>query len=72
MVLVQSPGEVRSLLVLHKLIHLLLVMLAPQIDVARRTVGALGKTYMRPGATGSGQYKLSSPQDFEIRKYTMI
>jgi hypothetical protein len=50
--LLEHPSQVASLLVVAKLVHLLLSMLAPQIDVGRRTMGALGKTYMRPGEGG--------------------
>ena len=51
--LLDSPKAVRSPVLHDKAVKLLLAMLGPQLDVARRTVGSgLGRTVMRPGAPG--------------------
>eukprot|EP00878_Enallax_costatus_P005871 GHUV01006159.1.p1 GENE.GHUV01006159.1~~GHUV01006159.1.p1 ORF type:complete len:513 (+),score=160.68 GHUV01006159.1:14-1552(+) len=47
--LLEHPSEVRSLLVVAKLVQLLLVMLAPQVNLERRTRGALGRSNLSPG-----------------------
>ena len=51
--LLDSPKAVRSPVLHDKAVKLLLAMLGPQLDVARRTMGSgLGRTVMRPGAPG--------------------
>ncbi|KAF6265753.1 ubiquitin elongating factor core-domain-containing protein [Scenedesmus sp. NREL 46B-D3] len=45
----EHPSEVRSLLVVAKVVQLLLVMLAPQVNLERRTRGALGRSNLSPG-----------------------
>jgi hypothetical protein len=48
--LLEAPTLVRSPLLHDKMVRLLLTMLGPQLDVARRTVGSgLGRTVMMPG-----------------------
>lgn len=51
--LLDSPKAVRSPILHDKAVKLLLAMLGPQLDVARRTAGSgLGMTVMRPGRAG--------------------
>ncbi|GAX86675.1 hypothetical protein CEUSTIGMA_g14083.t1, partial [Chlamydomonas eustigma] len=48
--LLEAPTLVRSPLLHDKMVKLLLTMLGPQLDVARRTAGSgLGRTVMMPG-----------------------
>ena len=48
--LLDSPRAVRSPILHDKAVKLLLAMLGPQLDVARRTAGGgLGRTAMMPG-----------------------
>ncbi len=54
-VILEHPKQIKSLLVLSKIVSLLLTMMAPQIDVRSRTAGGgLGRTFMRPGGAGAG------------------
>ena len=54
--LLDSPKAVRSPVLHDKAVKLLLAMLGPQLDVARRTMGSgLGRTVMRPGVGGAIQ-----------------
>jgi hypothetical protein len=50
--LLDHPKCVRSSLLHDRIIKLMMAMLGPQLDVSRRTAGALGRTIMMPGGRG--------------------
>ncbi|KIZ03660.1 hypothetical protein MNEG_4303 [Monoraphidium neglectum] len=67
--LLEHPELVKSLLVVSKVVHLLLVMLSPQMQVSRRadsSGGAFGSSYMRPGEAALVAAVLGAPATREL------